>query len=172
MHLKYLIACFLTFAWLPLSSLAQTAKDIEDWEQKKREELAILPKTVQSYASSIGCNVTFDPKNVVRWQGNPTGVSFLALIAIDVGCAGGSASWRSFFVAIRRGAYGELYVYPEYSLQDLTSSRFPQTIDSIVSSEEGVRFSGRVVQGNDPGNNPSQQVTGVVVWSGAEWTFQ
>lgn len=169
MRLKHLIAC-LTLAWLPLSGLAQTAKDIEDWEQKKQQELAMLPKVVQSYASSIGCNVTFDPKNAVHWQGNPKDVSYLALISIDVGCAGGSASWRSLFLAIRQGSYGKLYIYPEHSLPDLTSSKFPQTIDSIVSSEEGVHFSGRVVQGNDPGNNPSRHVTGMVVWSGVDWT--
>lgn len=172
MRLKHLIACLSILAWLPLSGLAQTAKDIEDWEQKKRQELTTLPKVVRAYANSIGCSVNFEPENVVRWQGNPRDVSYLALIAIDVGCAGGSASWRSLFLAIRRGAYGKLYVYPEYSLPDLTSSKFPQAIDSIVSTKEGIRFSGRFVQGNDLGNNPSRQVTGMVVWSGTKWAFQ
>ena len=140
MRIKLLIACFLPLACLPLSCFAQTAEDIEGWEQKKQKELSVLPEIVRSYANSIGCNVSFEPRNVVRWQGQPRDVSYLALIAIDVGCAGGSASWRSLLLAIREGEYGKLYVYPEYSLPDLSASKFPQFIDSIVNSEEGVRF--------------------------------
>lgn len=169
MRLQPLLACLLMLACSPLPCSAQSAGDIKQWEQKRREELAALPRTVRAYADSIGCAVAFEPKNVVRWGGQPEGIHYLALVTIDSGCAGGSRSWRSIFIAIHEGAYGKLYVHPAYSHSGVTSGRFPQAIDSIASSNGEVRFSGRLVQENDPGNRPSRQTGGTVIWSGVEW---
>lgn len=169
MRLQPLITCLLMLACAPLSCPAQSVEDIEQWEQKRQGELAALPRTVRAYADSIGCAVAFEPRNVVRWRGQPEGVHYLALIAIDSGCAGGSRSWGSIFIAIHEGAYGKLYVLPAYSHSGVISGRFPQAIDSIISNNGEVRFSGRVAQGNDPGNRPSRQTGGTVIWSGIEW---
>lgn len=155
----------------PLSAGSQTAHDIKAWEERKAEALKQMPEVVESYANSIGCNVSFKPRNFVRWQGDP-GVRYIALVSLDESCAGGSASWRSIVIALREGAHAKLLVHPGYSLPELTSPRFPQLIDSISTTPHGVRFAGRVPDADDPQNMPSEAVSGIIVWSGTEWTFR
>ena len=123
---------------------------------------------VRSYANAIGCEVRFDPRNVVRWEGAP-GVRYVALVTLDEGCSGGSRSWRTVLVGVREGAAGRLFVHAGASLPERTSAQFPQWIDSIRNTADGVRFVGHVAQGDEPDNRPSKRVSGTVVWSGQEW---
>lgn len=148
---------------------AQTGEDLRAWDQMRARELERLPGVVRAYANSIGCEVAFTPKNVVRWEGAP-GVQYVALVALDVGCSGGSRSRRSVLMGVREGAWGKLFVDATYSLPELTSMQFPQLIDSLYNTKDGVRFVGRIPQGDDPDNRPSRRVSGTVVWSGREWT--
>ncbi|MCD9088385.1 hypothetical protein [Stenotrophomonas sp. SY1] len=168
MRAQSFTAFFLSLLCFPAVCVAQATKEIEAWDQTGRSELATLPTVVRAYANSIGCNVWFDPKNVVRWQGEPGGIRYLALISMDVGCAGGSRSWRSAFIALREGASRKLYVDPEFSGE--TPAEFPQTMDSLVNTNEGVRFIGRVWRPGDTDNRASLVVRGKVAWSGSDWT--
>jgi hypothetical protein len=160
--LTVLLGCVSMPAW------AQTAEDIRVWDEARARELKRLPKVVRSYAESIGCRVAIEPTNVLRWDGPPE-VKYIALISIDAGCAGGSRSSRSIFVAVREGAGGKLYVHGTYSLPELTSMRFPRWMDSISSTKHGIRFAGRVMRADDPDNKPSRRVSGTVGWSGQGW---
>ncbi len=171
MHLKDVAVLALLFLGTPLTGWAQTAEELRAWDETRAAELKRLPRVVRSYANSIGCAVWFDPKNVVRWEGTP-GVEYVALISLDEGCAGGSRSWRSVLVAVHEGAWGKLFVHAKYSLPELTSMQFPQMIDSLYNTKDGVRFVGRIPQGNDPDNVPTKRVSGTVAWSGQEWTVR
>lgn len=169
MRLRNMAATVLLFLIIPSSGWAQTAGDIRAWDEMRARELERLPKTVRSYANSIGCSVTFRPGDVVHWEGVPSEIKYLALISLDEGCAGGSATWRSTLLAVREGEYGKLFVHARYSLPELTSMNFPQLIDSIYNTASGVRFVGRIPQADDPANRPSKRVSGTVIWSGKEW---
>lgn len=169
MQLKDVAVVAFLFLGIPLPGWSQTAEEIRVWDETRARELARLPVVVRSYAHSIGCHVWFKPENVVRWEGIPE-IKYVALISLDDGCAGGSGTWKSVLVAVREGASGKLYVHPAYSLAELTSMQLPQMIDAIYNTEHGVRFVGRIPQGDDPNNNPSKRVSGTVVWSGKEWT--
>ena len=159
----------LLFLCIPLPAWPQTADEIRAWEAMRARELERLPVAVRSYANSIGCAVTFRPKDVVRWEGAPMEVKYVALISLDEGCAGGSGTWRSTFVAVREGAYGKLFVHARYSAPELTSMQFPQLIDAIYTTRKGVRFVGRIPQAGEPDSGPSKRVGGTVAWSGQEW---
>jgi len=171
MKLKRKMYLILMMLGTPLSVGSQTVHDINAWEERKAEALKHMPEVVESYANSIGCNVSFNPRNFARWQGSP-GVQYIALVVLDEGCAGGSATWRSILLALREGANAKLLIHPGYSLPELTSPRFPQLIDSISATPHGVRFTGRVADADDPPNTPSDTLNGIIVWSGTEWTFR
>ena len=171
MKVKTLLFVTILILSHPICGWSQTADEIKDWDQRVAMERAALPKLVKTFSDAIGCNVTFDPRNVVRWHGDPQ-VSYVALVALDEGCSGGSRSWRSVFVAIRTGAYGKLYINLKYSSPEFTSFRFPQTIDSISSLDDKVTFLGRRVKPGDPDSSPSERVSGVIFWSGTNWSFQ
>lgn len=167
MRLRYIILFALLCS--PLPGWPQTAHELREWEAMEARGLEHLPDAVRSYANSIGCNVSFNPRNIARWKGAP-GVSYLASVALDEGCSGGTGSWRSIILAVRQGANAKLFIHPDYSLPTLTSQAFPQMIDSISATEHGVRFTGRVPQAHDDHNNPSRPVAGTIVWTGKEWS--
>jgi len=148
----------------PLLGWAQTAHELSEWEVIEARVVERLPDIVSSYASSIGCNVSFNPNNIARWKIDPE-VRYIALVTLDEGCSGGSRSWRSIILAVRQGANATLFIHPDYSLPKLTSEAFPQMIDSISATEHGVRFAGRVPQAHDNQNNPSRPVAGTIVWT-------
>lgn len=166
MRLRYI--AFMALLCSPLLAWAQTAHELREWEAIKARAFERLPGTVLSYASSIGCNVSFNPNNIVRWKEEP-GVRYIALVTLDVGCSGGSRSWRSIVLGIRQGANAALLIHPDYSLPALTSNAFPQMIDSISATSHGVRFAGRVPQRNDSANSPSRRVEGTIGWNGKGW---
>ncbi|MGH8055038.1 MAG: hypothetical protein ACREP4_14090 [Stenotrophomonas sp.] len=168
MRARFVTALLLLLMCFQAPGSAQTVGDIEAWEQLGRRELATLPAVVRAYANATGCAVLFDPKNVVRWDGEPREVRYLAFVSMDVGCAGGSRSWRSVFIAVREGASRRLFVAPEFSGK--TPLEFPQAMDSLVNTEDGVRFTGRAWQPGDTDNRPSSNVGGRVIWSGSGWT--
>lgn len=152
----------------PLFGWAQTPDDLREWKALEAKAVAALPDVVRSYANSIGCNVSFESSNIARWTGNPA-VHYIALVTLDEGCSGGTRSWRSIIVAVRRGANAALFINPDYSLPMLTSEEFPQMIDTLSATKDGVRFVGRSPQGQDSSNNPSRPITGKVVWTGEKW---
>lgn len=154
----------------PLPGWAQTAHELREWEAMEARGMERLPDAVWSYANSIGCNVSFNPSNIARWKGTP-GVHYIALVRLDEGCSGGTGSWRSIILAVRQGANAKLFIHPDYSLPRLTSEAFPQMIDSISATKNGVRFAGRIHQAHDDHNNPSSPVAGTIVWSGKEWAI-
>ena len=168
MRIKDVAVVVLSLAGIALPAWPQTADDIRAWDEMRANELRRLPERVRSYAESIGCNVEFEPRNIVRWEGTP-GIRYVALITLDDGCAGGTRNWRSAFVAVREGAHGKLYVHSEYSSPEVTSMQFPQLIDVLYNTAHGVRFVGRVTQDNDPANRPSKRVVGTVAWSDRGW---
>lgn len=169
MQFKDVAMSLLLLIGIPLPGWSQTAEELRAWEDTRARQLERLPMAVRSYAASIGCAVTFRPKDVVRWEGAPTEVKYLVLITLDEGCAGGSGTWKSALIAMREGEGGKLFVHPKYSVPELTSMQFPQLIDAIYSTRHGVRFVGRIPQGNDPSNRPTKRVSGTVIWSGEGW---
>lgn len=166
LHHKAFVALFCC----PLLGSAQTPHERREWQAMEARGIEGLPDVVRSYANSIGCNVSFDSSNVARWKGNP-GVHYIALVTLDEGCSGGTRSWRSIILAVRRGANASLFIHPDYSLSKLTSEAFPQMIDSISATKDGVRFTGRIPRARDDHNNPSRHVTGKIVWTGKEWAM-
>lgn len=154
----------------PVSGLSQTAAELRDHDRQRARERAAAPELVRAFAEVIGCNVGFDPANVMRWHGNPE-VRYIALVTLDAGCSGGSRSWRPVFVALRAGAHGKLYVNPAYSAPEFTSPAFPQVVDSIFSVGTAIHFAARSAMPGDPDSHPSQRWTGTVMLTASGWSF-
>jgi hypothetical protein len=130
---KFVFIIFLILS-ISLNVFAESEEDYQYEKQRasdKRIALKNIPKIIEQYASTLGCNVYFEPKNVVEYQIENKTV-YVGLLGIDTGCSGGSAMGRPFIVTLTWGlSYNySLYVDSKYSLPHQTDE-LPQNMSRI-----------------------------------------
>jgi hypothetical protein len=130
----------------------------------KKIESAIL-----SYAKSLGCNESFNRKNIVELPSSyGLGESkYLVLYYLDVGCDGGSTSEASYFGVLTQSFGGRIYVDGDLSRPSATDG-FPSNIASIQRQGNKVVYIGKQYDfSKDAMCCPSVVVKGIVDLAGS-----
>ena len=102
-------------------------------EPASQVPVKLIEKAIVAYARSIGCNQSFDPRNIVAMPGGygVDGLSpYLVVYSVDVGCSGGSSSWQSAFAVLRPNTMNGVFVDPELSRPAATVG-LPQFIERV-----------------------------------------
>lgn len=162
----------LTIIALSQTCLADSEEDIRAFEIQHDADIkkaqATIPKVVEGYATSLGCQFLIDPANVVPYQldGRPV---FIAVFSFDVGCSGGSAMSRPVVVVLEQSYNTNIYVNVAYSTPKQTSDTLPQVIKKIFLHSGKLWYSALVAEAKDPLCCPSKKESGRLVFDGGIW---
>ncbi|WP_298693091.1 hypothetical protein [uncultured Sulfuricurvum sp.] len=131
---KFVFIMFL-FLSISINSFAESDEDIRQYEEminaKQKEAVRNIPKLITQYATTLGCNDYFDPKNVVKFKMNDE-IVYIGLFSIDTGCSGGTAMSRPVIITLRKSiSYPEIYVDARSSAPYQTSNELPQNMSRI-----------------------------------------
>lgn len=143
-----------------------------DYQIEKQEGIKNIPDTVEKYAISFGCNFQMKNQNVVElknWKEN----SYLSVFSLDLGCSGGSAMSRPYFVVLTnydRSHPRNIFINPKYSSPIQTPDSFPQTITGIYIKNEKIYYSALEFDfKKDALCCPSVPIEGEVVFESGYW---
>lgn len=104
------------------------------WKTGRAEdhiEIDKLRPVLQSYAEAIGCDFSFDAKNVVKFQiDSDGGTQYVAAFYLDPGCSGGSGMGSSMLAVMSQDSTGSFHVRADLS-QPALMIGFPRFIDRI-----------------------------------------
>jgi hypothetical protein len=143
-----------------------------EYEQKKQSSKEIIPNIVEKYALSLGCVFNMQKENVVELK-NWEELSYLSLYSLDLGCSGGSAMSRPYFVVLSnydRSHPEHIFVNPKYSLPSQTSGSFPQTITSVYTKNEKIYYTALEFDfAKDARCCPSVKIEGELVFEEGYW---
>ena len=166
---------FLMLAILSISTycLAESEEDIKRYELFRQAEIKKaeknIPKIVEQYATSLGCEFAMNPQNVVKFSFDKE-KAYIALFSFDLGCSGGSSMSRPVFVVLKHGANNNLYIDPKYSSPHQTSQNFPSTIKSVFIKEGKLWYSALDFDFSKDGLCcPSVPVNGELVYENGNW---
>ncbi len=133
-------------AWgLLLPLVAACATPALAGEPKHKVPVKPIEKALLAYARSIGCNESFDRRNIVAVPQDydvDANFQYLVVYWLDVGCSGGSAMGRSLFAVLRPDVSGDYFVDPELSRPEATVG-FPQDIDRVFVRQGRIFYSAR-----------------------------
>jgi len=139
---------------------------------KKKIAEETIPNIVERYALSFGCEFNMQKRSVVElthWKE----ISYLAVYSLDLGCSGGSAMSRPYFVVLSnhdRTRPRNIFVNPKYSLPAQTSEGFPQTITGLYIKNEKIYYSALEFDfKKDALCCPSVPIEGELVFEGDHW---
>jgi hypothetical protein len=170
------IILVIAFALLSLKVDANPAEELKQLEleypKEKKAAEEIIPNIVERYALSFGCAFNMQKKNVVELK-NWKELSYLAVYSLDLGCSGGSAMSRPYFVVLSNndGTHPRnIFVNLKYSLPAQTSESFPQTITSIYIKNEKIYYSALEFDfKKDARCCPSVSIEGELVFEEDHW---
>ncbi|WP_049628928.1 hypothetical protein [Cellvibrio sp. pealriver] len=166
------MACIL-FGSPVMATPEEEEKQFElEYEQQKQSAKETIPSIVERYALSFGCVFNMQKDNVVELK-NWKELSYLSLYSLDLGCSGGSAMSRPYFVVLSnydRSHPQHIFVNPKYSLPSQTSDSFPQTITGIYAKGEKIYYSALEFDfAKDARCCPSVKVEGELVFEEGRW---
>lgn len=152
---------------------AESAEDERAYElyyqSQLKEAIESIPKVVEQYASSLGCNFDMKSENVVPYTLNKRSI-YVAVFFLDVGCSGGSAMGGSYIVALEKSSsYPKFYISPNFSSLSQTSGDFPRFIDKLFLKNGELWYSALRLQPQDPLCCPSGQESGRVIFENGIW---
>ena len=99
---------------------------------------------LERYASTIGCEFSFDKENVVQFDVDDNGTNeFIAVFFLDVGCSGGTAMGTSIFAVLDLDDHGRLLVRSVQSQPAIASFGFPRFIDKIFLKQGKLYYSAK-----------------------------
>lgn len=166
------LACIL-FCSPVVATPEEEEKQFElEYEEQKQSAKETIPSIVERYALSFGCVFNMQKDNVVELK-NWEELSYLSLYSLDLGCSGGSAMSRPYFVVISnydRSRPQQIFVNPKYSLPSQTSNNFPQRITGIYTKSEKIYYSALEFDfAKDTRCCPSVKVEGELVFEEGQW---
>lgn len=143
-----------------------------EYPKEKQAAEQTIPNIVERYALSFGCMFDMQKQNVVElkdWEQ----LSYVSLYSLDLGCSGGSAMSRSYFVVISnydRSHPRNIFVNPKYSLPSQTSEKFPSHLESIYLENGKLKYRAREYNwATDSLASPSIIVIGEVEFKNNIW---
>ena len=156
-----------------INLFAESDEDIRQYEEminaKQKEAVRNIPKLITQYATTLGCNYHFDPKNVVEYQMNDETV-YIGLFVLDTGCSGGSAMYRPVIITLRQSiSYPQLYIDARSSAPYQTSVELPQNIMKIYTYNNKLFYKALEYTANDASCCPSKAVTGELRFENGLW---
>ena len=137
---------------------------------QKKDAIASIPKVVEQYATTFGCAFNMDEKNILKLN-NESIESYLALFSLDLGCSGGSAMSRPYFVVLSfGGSYPKrMFINLEYSSPLQTMNDFPQHIINIFYKSNQLFYSALEYEPKDALCCPSRKVINKLIFENGKW---
>jgi len=174
--MKNKVGLSIVFMLLSLNVIATPEEEEKQFELQYQNEKHLgeekIPAIVGQYALSFGCAFHMEKGNVVElkaWKET----SYLALYSLDLGCSGGSAMSRPYFVVLSnfdRSHPRNIFVNPKYSLPSQTSESFPSHVEAIYLADEKLKYKAlKYGFSKDPLSSPSVVVTGEVEFKNSIW---
>ena len=117
---------------------------VADYDAKMKAGEAELPRVVEQYAKSLGCEFNMNPHNIVRFPIENAG-KWVALFSLDVGCSMGSAMSRPVIVVLSQSENFHIYINPKYSTPAQTSESLPRQVDSIFVKGSELWYTAREI---------------------------
>ncbi len=130
-----------------------------------------LARVANTYATSIGCVLAFDKRNIVEYPVSSGGEkNYVALVGIDPQCSKGSAMYHSAIVALVAIEGSGVFVVPDQSFPIAENEGLPQYVERIYTKGGELWFSGKEFDSSkDALCCPSLSVTGKVVLRNGNW---